>query len=169
MEGYFTSVIEEQHRHYHRRHGDYTTTRPQSEFQSSLRRLRNRVSNQYDTYEKFTGLNNLNQPNTKIAVVAGTVAEGLAQRIFPKTTIKIFQKSAEAIQAVTQGTVHAYVEHNPIPTFIALDHPQKVDEPLSKPLLTTKSGFAVNKGSFDFINFLNAWITTSRCLAHFCA
>ena len=32
------------------------------------------------------------------------------------------------------------------------------DEPLSNPLLSTKAGFAINKGNPDFINFLNAWI-----------
>lgn len=108
--------------------------------------------------KKFAGLNDLNQPNVRIAVVAGTVSEDLAKRVFPNATVKSFQKSEKAIEAVTQGTVHGHVEHNPIPTFIALDHPQKVDEPLSKPLLTTKAGFAVNKGDPDFINFLNAWI-----------
>jgi polar amino acid transport system substrate-binding protein len=62
------------------------------------------------------------------------------------------------MQAVTTGKVHGYIEHEPIPTFMALDHPSIVDEPLSQPLLTTKSGFAVNKGDPDFINFLNAWV-----------
>jgi polar amino acid transport system substrate-binding protein len=41
---------------------------------------------------------------------------------------------------------------------VALDHPEIVDEPLSKPLLETNAGFAVHKGDPDFINFLNAWI-----------
>ena len=67
--------------------------------------------------KNFTGLKDLNEPNTIIAVVAGTVAEDLAQRIFPKATIKRYQQSEKAIQAVTQGTVHAYVEHNPISHF----------------------------------------------------
>ena len=107
---------------------------------------------------KFTGLENLNQPDIKIGVVAGTVAEDLARRIFPKANIQSFQKSEQAVQSLIQAKVHGYVEHNPIPTFLALDHPGKVDEPLSEPLLATKAGLAVNKGDPDFINFLNAWI-----------
>ena len=80
------------------------------------------------------------------------------KRVFSNAIIQSFQKSDEAIQSVIQGKVHGYVEHNPLPTFIALEHPTKVDKPLSQPLLTTKAGFAVNKGDPDFINFLNAWI-----------
>ena len=108
--------------------------------------------------QQFQSLGDLNHHDVTIGVVAGTVSEDLAKRVFPKAIIQRFQKSDEAIQAVIGGKVHGYVEHNPLPTFIALEHPTKVDKPLSQPLLTTKAGFAVNKGDPDFINFLNAWI-----------
>jgi len=108
--------------------------------------------------KNFTGLKNLNGPNIVITAVKDTVSDELARRVFSKATIKTFTSSQEAIQAVTNGKVHGYVELNPIPTFAVLDHPGIVDEPLSQPLLSTKAGFAVNKGDPDFINFLNAWI-----------
>ena len=108
--------------------------------------------------KRFKGLEDLNHPDVKIGVVAGTVAEDLAKRVFPRATIQSFQKSEQAIQAVIEGKIHGYVEDYPLPTFLALDHPDKVDEPLSEPLLTTKSAFAVNKGAHDFLQFLNAWI-----------
>ena len=106
----------------------------------------------------FTSLADLNQSGVKIGVVAGTVAEDVARRVFPNATIQIFQKSEQAVQSVIQGKVHGYVEHDPLPTFLALEHPEEIDEPLSEPLLSTKAGFAVNKGDPNFINFLNAWI-----------
>lgn len=106
----------------------------------------------------FAGPTDLNKPEVTITAVTGTVSEDLARRVFPKATIKTFATSHEAMQAVTTGKVHGYVEHEPITTFMALDHPSIVDEPLSQPLLTTKSGFAVTKGDPDFINFLNAWV-----------
>ena len=106
----------------------------------------------------FQSPNHLNRPEVIIASVNGTVSEDLARRVFPKATLKSFPTSQEAIQAVTSGKVHGYVEHEAITTFVALDHPEIVDEPLSKSLLETKAGFAVNKGDPDFINFLNAWI-----------
>ncbi len=112
--------------------------------------------------KNFTGLADLNRPLVKVACIAGTVSESLVRRIFPKATVQIFQKSQEAIQALTSGKVHAYVESNPLPTFVALEHPDTVDKPLSKPLISTKAAFAVNKGQADFINFLNAWITAKE-------
>jgi len=108
--------------------------------------------------KSFTSLKDLNQPNSTLAVVTDTVSENLAHRVFPKATIQTFLTSKKAIQAITTGKVHGYIELNPLPTFLALDHPDKVDTPLSKPLLSTKAGFAINKGDADFINFLNAWI-----------
>ena len=108
--------------------------------------------------KNFTGLTNLNGPDSILTAVTDTVSEDLARRVFPHATIKTFASSQEAIQAVTTGKVHGYVELNPIPTFVALNHPGLVDEPLSEPLLATKAGFAVNKGDPDFIHFLNAWI-----------
>jgi polar amino acid transport system substrate-binding protein len=106
----------------------------------------------------FSGPQDLNRSEVVLTAVTGTVAEDLARRVFPKATIKTFASSQEAIQAVISGNVHGYVEHAPITTFVALDNPKTVDEPLSKPLLETKAGFAVIKGDPDFINFLNAWI-----------
>jgi polar amino acid transport system substrate-binding protein len=69
-----------------------------------------------------------------------------------------FKKSNAAEEAIVNGKIHAYLEAKPIPRFIALDHPSKVDVPLSEPLLSTKAGFAINKGDADFLNFLNSWI-----------
>ena len=106
----------------------------------------------------FSGPNDLNRSEITLSAVAGTISEDLIRRLFPKATIKTFSTSQDAIQALTIGKTHAYVENEPIPTFTTLDHPGLVDEPLSQPLLTTRSGFAVNKGDPDFISFLNAWI-----------
>ena len=108
--------------------------------------------------QSFTSLKDLNHPDVTLTVVAETIADELVRRVFPKASIQTFPTSEKAIQALTTGKVHGYIEHNPLPTFLTLDHPGKVDEPLSKPLLTTKAGFAINKGDSDFINFLNAWI-----------
>lgn len=108
--------------------------------------------------KSFNGPHDLNRPEVTITAVTGTISEDVAHRVFPKATIRTLSTSQEAIQAVAKGKVHAYVEHKPITTFIALDNPGTVDEPLSKPLLETKAAFAVNKGDPDFVIFLDAWI-----------
>ena len=55
--------------------------------------------------------------------------------------------------------VHGLLEDEPVPTFLALEHPDVIDVPLPRPLLVSRAGFAVNKGDPDFLAFLNAWIT----------
>ena len=110
----------------------------------------------------FSGVGDLNQPNVKLAAVTGTVSEDLTRRVFPRATLVSYVKSEEAMQAVVSGKAHGYIELNPLPTFMVLDHPGIIDEPLSQPLLTTKAGFGVSKGEQDFLNFLNAWITARK-------
>ena len=100
----------------------------------------------------------LNRQAIKIGVISATISEGLAKRIFNKASIIAFKKSNDAEDAIITGKIHAYMEAKPIPRFIALDHPGKVDVPLSEPLLAYKAGFAINKGDPDFLNFLNSWI-----------
>lgn len=100
----------------------------------------------------------LNHRSIKVGVISETVSEELARRIFNKALITVFKKSDAAEQAIVSGKIHAYLEAKPIPRFIALDHPKKVDVPLSEPLLATRAGFAINKGDPDFLNFLNSWV-----------
>jgi polar amino acid transport system substrate-binding protein len=100
----------------------------------------------------------LNQESIKIGVISATVSEDLAKRVFSKASIVVFKKSNEAEDAIVSGKIHAYMEAKPIPKFIALDHPKKVDVPLSDLLLATRAGFAINKGDPDFLSFLNSWI-----------
>ena len=54
--------------------------------------------------------------------------------------------------------MHAYLGEEPVPTFLALEHPHRIDVPVTRPLLETLSAFAVAKGDPDFVFFLNAWI-----------
>ncbi len=105
------------------------------------------------------GLEELNNGNVTVATVTGTVSETLAKQLFEKAKLKSFATPDEAKQALITGKADAYVGPSPLPQFIALEHPDEVDVPLSKPLLTYKAGFAVRRGDPDFLNFLNAWIT----------
>ena len=105
-------------------------------------------------------LDDLNNSKVTIGAVSNTVSEELAKRYFNKAKLKTFTKSEDAINAVVEGDIHALVESSPIPKFLAIKHPDQVDVPLSKPLLSYKAGMAVNKGEQQFLNYLNAWITS---------
>lgn len=106
----------------------------------------------------FASIDNLNSPDVAIGVIGGTISEDAARRIFPKASIKIFGAEAQAEDALVKGLLHAFVRAEPVPRFIALQHPKEVDVPVSKPLVATREAFAVRRGDNDFVNFLNAWI-----------
>lgn len=108
---------------------------------------------------KVKRLDDLDDPSYKLAAVKGTVAVALARRILPKTKLILFDNAKAAGKALVAGDVDAYLEDEPVPTFLALENPDKIDVPIAEPLLTTPAGFAVAKGDPDFLAFLNAWIT----------
>jgi len=104
-------------------------------------------------------LEDLDNHSYKLAAVKGSVAVALARRILPKTNLVLFDDAKAAGSALVAGKVDAYLEDEPVPTFLALENPGKIDVPIAEPLLTTPAGFAVAKGEPDFLAFLNAWIT----------
>jgi polar amino acid transport system substrate-binding protein len=94
----------------------------------------------------------------KVAAVEGSVAVTLARRLLPNASLVLFSSTEEASAALVEGSVDAYLEDEPVPTFLALEHEGTIDLPLARPLLQSRAGFAVNKGDADFLAFLNAWI-----------
>ncbi len=104
-------------------------------------------------------LEELNQKDIIISGVSGSISHELATRLFKKANVKAFKTSEEARNAVLNGEAHAYVATSPQPKFLALKYPQKIDIPMTKPLISYKAGFGINKGEQEWLNFLNAWIT----------
>ena len=109
--------------------------------------------------KNISSLQDLNSPSIAIGVVKNTVAESLANKIFEKADIKQFTNIDEVTQALLNNELNVLLEGSPVPKFLSLEHPDKIDAPLSKPLLNYMTGMAVNKGEQEFLNYLNAWIT----------
>lgn len=109
--------------------------------------------------KQITTMEQANQKDVVFAVVAETNANELASSLFDNATIKAFKTDKEAAAAVLTGAAHAFIGSSPQPEFLALDHPQVLDLPLTKPLLTYKAGLAIQKGQPEWLNFLNAWVT----------
>lgn len=103
-------------------------------------------------------LEDLNHPDYKIAAVRGHSAEELVAQIFPRSQHQFYESTDLASAALIDEAVDAYLEEEPIPTFLSLENPTQVGVPVIDPLVTTSVAFAVNKGDADFIIFLNAWI-----------
>ena len=106
----------------------------------------------------FSSIKDLNNEKVYIAAVKGTVSADLAQKVFPLAKLDLRKDAKDATSAVVNGTVHAFISSSPIPEFVSLKHPQQVDLPLKKPLLTTREAFAIRKGNPEMLNILNAWI-----------
>jgi polar amino acid transport system substrate-binding protein len=115
------------------------------------------VSN-LDLTKDFSSIKDLNNDKIFIAAVKGTVSASLAAKVFPLAKLDLRETAKDATSAVVNGTVHAFISSSPVPEFISLKNPDKVDLPLKKPLLTTKEAFAVKRGNQEMLNFLNAWV-----------
>ncbi|WP_244072368.1 transporter substrate-binding domain-containing protein [Nitrosomonas sp. PY1] len=107
----------------------------------------------------INSLSELNHPEMTIGVVSNTVPEQLARKIFEKATIKSFKQHYDVRKAILNNEIHAWFDSTPIPRYLALEYPDKVDTPLKEPLLGYKAGMAINKGDQEFLNYLNSWIT----------
>ena len=103
-------------------------------------------------------LEDLDDPQYTVAVLDRSVAAELARRVLPRASLEPFATEDEAAAALIAGEVDIYLDQEPIPTFLALAHPDVIDVPVNRPLLETRSAFAVGKGDPDFLAFLNAWI-----------
>ena len=110
----------------------------------------------------FTSIKDLNNEKIFITAVKGTVSADLATKVFPKAKLDLRKTAKEATSAVVNGTVHAFISSSPVPEFVSLKHPDSVDLPLKKPLLTTKEAFAVRNNNQEMLNFLNAWIIAHK-------
>jgi polar amino acid transport system substrate-binding protein len=107
-------------------------------------------------------LDDLNSSRYRFGAVEKTVAAALAERVLPNAKLVTFKNPEDAEAALADGKIDGLLEEQPGPEFLALDHPGKIDVPLSHPLLETRSGFAVAKGDPDFLAFLDAWITARQ-------
>lgn len=105
-------------------------------------------------------LADLNNEHYTIAAIGGSVAAEFVSQFLPHAKLRAFENADAASEALIAGKVDGYLEDEPVPTFLALENPDKIDVPLDRPLLVSKAGFAVNKGDPDFLAFLNAWIVS---------
>ena len=100
----------------------------------------------------------LSDGDYRIGALADSVAAALARRMLPDAELVQFDAQADAADALVSGDIDAYLDEQPAPTYLALDNPGLVDLPIDRPLLETRSAFAVAKGDPDFVTYLNAWI-----------
>lgn len=106
----------------------------------------------------FTRIEDFDRPAVTIAVRTGTTAAAAAQRELPKARLRLFDDEAQAIQELLLGRVHAVVASAPLPAFQALANPDRLFLPLKEDFTREPIGFAIRKGDWDSLNFLDSWI-----------
>jgi len=116
------------------------------------------LATRLEATREVESLADLDDSGYSLAVVANSPAAGLARRVLPRIQLREFDTPAAAAQSLVDGDVDAYIEEEPVPNFLALEHPGRIDVPIARPLLERRAGFAIAKGDADFLAYLNAWI-----------
>ena len=108
---------------------------------------------------EFGALEDYNDTSVTIACRRGATPCNLAQKQFPKASIRRFDDDAQAFQEVVNGNAHAMISSAPKPRFWSEAHPDKVflandGQNLSR----GDEAFALRKGDGDAVNFFSNWI-----------
>ncbi len=110
----------------------------------------------------FRKLDDFNSPAVSIASRTGTTAAAAAKRFMPKATLRLFDDESQAFQELLLGRVYAVVASAPLPAYQAIAHPDRLFLPLKDDFTREPIGFALRKGDFDSLNFLDNWIRVTE-------
>ena len=107
----------------------------------------------------FESLSDYNSSDVTISCRRGATPCTLAQKIFPKATLRRFDDDAQAFQEVVNGNAHATISSAPKPRFWAEANPDKVYVANNGENLTRgDEAFALRKGDPDALNWFSNWI-----------
>ena len=110
----------------------------------------------------FNKLEDFNKSGITIASRLGSTAAEAAKKYLPKANHRMFDDEAQAYQELLNGKAYAVVGSAPTPAFHAIKNPEKLFMPLKETFTKEAIGFAVRKGDFDTLNYLNSWILVNH-------
>ncbi len=107
----------------------------------------------------FSKLDDFNATDVTISCRRGATPCNVAQKMFPKATLRRFDDDAQAFQEVVNGNAHATISSAPKPRFWSDKYSQQVFLPFGGENLTKgDEAFALRKGDPDALNFFSNWI-----------
>ena len=106
--------------------------------------------------------NDLDKPDVRLAVDAGSVHEAIARRYAPHAKITAFKTRDEAILAIVSGRADANVATSLIGILSNKKNPQLGKIITPTPTLSLSSYFGVRQGDTRLANFLSVWGTYNR-------
>lgn len=107
----------------------------------------------------LTKLEDFNRPDFTISVRLGSTSVGAVKKYLPKAKMVMFDDESQAYQEVINGKAQAMVGSAPTPAFQAIKYPDVLYLPFQGTFAREPIGFAVTKGDYDTVNYLNSWIT----------
>jgi polar amino acid transport system substrate-binding protein len=106
----------------------------------------------------FSRLEDFNRADVVVTARLGSTSAAAANKLLPKAQKRFFDDESQVIQELLNGKVHALLAGTPLPTYQALKYPDKLFLPVKGTITQEPIGFAVRKGDFDTLNFLDSWI-----------
>jgi polar amino acid transport system substrate-binding protein len=103
-------------------------------------------------------IEDFNRSEIVLAVRMGATPVAAAKKLFPNAQLREFDSDEAVFQEVLNGNANAALSASPTPEQWVARYPKKLFLPLDHPIPTGAVAFAVRKGDFDTICFLNAWI-----------
>jgi len=107
--------------------------------------------------EGFT-LEDYNSPDVTFAARRGATPAETIKQLFPKANLVLFDDEGAPTQEVLNGTAHALMSSEPLPSTEARRYPETLHVPYDYPFRSAAEAFAVRKGDPDALNFFNNWI-----------
>jgi polar amino acid transport system substrate-binding protein len=106
----------------------------------------------------FGRLEDFDRAEVVVTARLGSTAAAAANKLLSKAQKRFFDDESQVIQELLNGKVHALLAGTPLPTYQALKHPDRLFLPVKGTITKEPIGFAVRKGDFDTLNFLDSWI-----------
>jgi polar amino acid transport system substrate-binding protein len=103
-------------------------------------------------------LEDFNRADVAVTARLGSTSAAAANKLLPKAQKRFFDDESQVIQELVNGRVHALLAGTPLPTYQALKYPDTLFLPVKGTVTKEPIGFAVRKGDFDTLNFLDSWI-----------
>jgi polar amino acid transport system substrate-binding protein len=110
----------------------------------------------------FGRLEDFNRPDVTVTARLGSTSAAAANKFLPKAQKRFFDDESQVIQELLNGNVHALLAGAPLPTYQALKYPDKLFLPIQGAITKEPIGFALRKGDFDTLNFLDSWIRVAE-------
>jgi polar amino acid transport system substrate-binding protein len=110
----------------------------------------------------FSRLEDFNRPEVTVTARLGSTAAAAVNKLLPQAQKRFFDDESQVIQELLNGKVQALLAGTPLPTYQALKYPDKLFLPFKGALTKEPIGFAVRKGDFDTLNFLDSWIRVAE-------